>query len=171
MKRMGNKGQGAMEYLMTYGWAILVVMIVGVVLWQLGIFKIGQTSTTTSGWTKLAPLSSSIVYRSSPETFSAQFNNLNGVPIRIRDAGATEKISGVSCNTTLYVDTTAKASLPASPVTTGAGDTFTLNCTCPLANKNPQDTYNMEITVVYDSVLGATSTEHTETGTIQGPAE
>ena len=38
MKRTGKKGQGAMEYLMTYGWAILVVMIVGVVLWQLGIF-------------------------------------------------------------------------------------------------------------------------------------
>ena len=36
--KLKNKGQGAMEYLMTYGWAILVVMIVGVVLWQLGVF-------------------------------------------------------------------------------------------------------------------------------------
>jgi len=37
-KKMNKKGQGAMEYLMTYGWAILVVLIVGIVLWQLGIF-------------------------------------------------------------------------------------------------------------------------------------
>ena len=36
---MDRKGQGAMEYLMTYGWAILVVIIVGVVLWQMGIFN------------------------------------------------------------------------------------------------------------------------------------
>ena len=38
MKSLGKNAQGAMEYLMTYGWAILVVMIVGVVLWNIGIF-------------------------------------------------------------------------------------------------------------------------------------
>ena len=43
MKKIGYKGQGMMEYLITYGWAIMVVMIVGVVLWQLGVF--GDTST------------------------------------------------------------------------------------------------------------------------------
>jgi len=36
---MKKTGQGAMEYLMTYGWAILVVIIVGVVLWQMGLFN------------------------------------------------------------------------------------------------------------------------------------
>jgi uncharacterized protein (UPF0333 family) len=35
---MNNKGQGAMEYLMTYGWAILVVVIIGGVMWYLGFF-------------------------------------------------------------------------------------------------------------------------------------
>jgi hypothetical protein len=34
---MKTKGQGAMDYMMTYGWAILVVLIVGIVLWQLGV--------------------------------------------------------------------------------------------------------------------------------------
>jgi len=40
-----NKGQGAMEILLTYGWAILVVIIVGVVLWQMGIFNPGEYTT------------------------------------------------------------------------------------------------------------------------------
>jgi uncharacterized protein (UPF0333 family) len=40
--RMNSKGQGAMEYLMTYGWAILVVIIVGIVLWQSGVFGTGS---------------------------------------------------------------------------------------------------------------------------------
>jgi len=31
---------------MTYGWAILVVMIVGIVMWQLGIFNLGTGATT-----------------------------------------------------------------------------------------------------------------------------
>ena len=56
---MDRKGQGAMEYLMTYGWAILVVIIVGVVLWQMGIFnpsggtspgKLGFGSVESQDW-------------------------------------------------------------------------------------------------------------------------
>lgn len=43
MKIMNTRAQGAMEYLMTYSWAILVVMTVGIVMWQLGIFNIGGT--------------------------------------------------------------------------------------------------------------------------------
>ena len=31
------KGQTALEYLMTYGWAIIIVVIVGIVLWKLGV--------------------------------------------------------------------------------------------------------------------------------------
>jgi hypothetical protein len=38
-----RKGQTAMEYLMTYGWAILIIMIVVVVLFYLGVFNLGST--------------------------------------------------------------------------------------------------------------------------------
>jgi hypothetical protein len=34
-----RKGQGAMEYLMTYGWALLVIIIVGAALFALGILN------------------------------------------------------------------------------------------------------------------------------------
>ncbi len=42
-----RKGQSAMEYLMTYGWAIIIVIIVGVVLWKLNIFT--PSAPKTSG--------------------------------------------------------------------------------------------------------------------------
>ncbi len=48
--KISNKGQGAMEYLMTYGWAILVVMIVGVVLWQLGVFTGSGSTNKATGF-------------------------------------------------------------------------------------------------------------------------
>jgi hypothetical protein len=35
------KGQAAMEYLMTYGWAILIVIAVVVALYAMGVFRIG----------------------------------------------------------------------------------------------------------------------------------
>ena len=34
----GRKGQSAIEYLSTYGWALLAIVIVGAVLLQMGIF-------------------------------------------------------------------------------------------------------------------------------------
>src|SRR3989338_5866650 len=44
---MKKKGQAAMEYLMTYGWAILIVIIVAAALWALGVFN-------PSTWTQAA---------------------------------------------------------------------------------------------------------------------
>ena len=35
----GRKGQGAMEYLMTYGWALLVIVVVGAALFALGVLN------------------------------------------------------------------------------------------------------------------------------------
>ena len=36
---MARKGQGALEYLMTYGWALLIVVIVGAALYALGVLN------------------------------------------------------------------------------------------------------------------------------------
>ncbi|MGC8851253.1 MAG: hypothetical protein ACP5O3_03450 [Candidatus Micrarchaeia archaeon] len=34
-----RKGQSALEYLVTYGWAILVIVIIAAVLWYFGVFN------------------------------------------------------------------------------------------------------------------------------------
>lgn len=36
------KGQTAMEYLMTYGWAILIITVVIIALWSLGVFTLTE---------------------------------------------------------------------------------------------------------------------------------
>ncbi|HHQ45164.1 MAG TPA: hypothetical protein ENN13_03400 [Candidatus Altiarchaeales archaeon] len=62
-QHFGQKAQGAMEYLMTYGWAILVVMIVGVAMWRLGVFDLGGgASTTIHGFAKIKPVASATGY-------------------------------------------------------------------------------------------------------------
>jgi len=74
-----------MEYLMTYGWAILVVMIVGVVLWYLGVFSGGPGDVNTaSGFAKIKPLEPSIrYYRDTYDLFGSlytlRFTLVNGV--------------------------------------------------------------------------------------------
>ncbi|MEM3399386.1 MAG: hypothetical protein QXP42_00990 [Candidatus Micrarchaeia archaeon] len=49
-----KKGQGAFEYLMSYGWAILIVIVLGIVLWNLGVFN-PNTTPEASGFTILRP--------------------------------------------------------------------------------------------------------------------
>ncbi len=43
-----KKGQSALEYMMTYGWAILIIVIVAVILYSMGIFNPASSITTTS---------------------------------------------------------------------------------------------------------------------------
>ena len=40
---MRRKGQAAMEYLMTYGWAILIIIVVVGALFAMGVFKTRST--------------------------------------------------------------------------------------------------------------------------------
>lgn len=40
---MKNKAQAAMEYLMTYGWAILIIVVVVAALYAMGVFRTGTT--------------------------------------------------------------------------------------------------------------------------------
>ncbi len=54
------KAQSAMEYLMTYGWAILIISVVLASLFSLGVFNSGASLSTTclplAGYTCTSPL-------------------------------------------------------------------------------------------------------------------
>jgi len=91
---MQIRGQGAMEYLMTYGWAILVVMIIGVSLWKLGIFNLGgSVPPTASGFGAIKPMLSTCqagtpIWQAGPDIFfgfECQFINVAGTDIRLKD--------------------------------------------------------------------------------------
>jgi uncharacterized protein (UPF0333 family) len=52
-KPMNKKAQSALEYLLTYGWAILIVIIVGASLYALGVFNPGTfTGKRVTGFTQ-----------------------------------------------------------------------------------------------------------------------
>jgi uncharacterized protein (UPF0333 family) len=159
MKHLRNKGQGAMEYLMTYGWAILVVMIVGVVLWQLGVFSSGTKNTVTTGFAKMQPLGPSIAYKGT--NFTASFTNAIGTAIKLTGVTLNETIAGNStsnCTTTI-----ATQSIP-------AGGSFTVSSdNCP--EKLDGEAYDVLVRITYSATLGGISTEHVDTGHIKGVGE
>ena len=48
IKLSSKRSQSALEYMMTYGWAILIIVIVAVILYSMGIFNPSSSITTTS---------------------------------------------------------------------------------------------------------------------------
>ncbi len=45
---LDKRSQSALEYMMTYGWAILIIVIVAVILYSMGIFNPSSSVTTAS---------------------------------------------------------------------------------------------------------------------------
>jgi len=82
-----KKGQAALDFLMTYGWAIALVVIIAAVLFALGIFDVsnfvgskaaGFSGVAVSGW-KLSPAGN----------LSMKVSNQVGQPITINVVNAT----------------------------------------------------------------------------------
>jgi len=53
VNKMKNKGQTAMKYLMTYGWAILIVIVVVCALYAMGVFTEPEYKVTGDDAVKL----------------------------------------------------------------------------------------------------------------------
>jgi hypothetical protein len=170
---VNNRGQGAMEYLMTYGWAILVVMIVGVVLWQLGVFNVGQGNLVTTGFVKMQPLTPSIAYRNM--SYRSSFTNALGTTVKICNVTLTESISGTACpagSMTVSADGTATNNLTAGtyyPAIKAGGTFAVINPACP--KKADGEAYDLVVVIQYNATMGGITTQHTDTGHVKGQGE
>ena len=152
------RGQGALEYLMTYGWAILVVMAIGAIMWQLGIFDLANTTTSSSsGFPRLKPILPMVKMETSGD-FQGIFMNSAGNPIMI-NTPITANSREVSCTITH----------PAGEIVNA--EQFELNGTCPGVSGNMGDSFEINIIISYNMTFGVSSLTHTDKGKIIGPLE
>jgi len=91
-----RKGQAAMEYLMTYGWAILVILVVIGVLYWMGILnpKAPEACTFKAGF-------SCASYQLTPTTFSLKLGQATGKSIRVTDVGCSSADNIVAADGTV----------------------------------------------------------------------
>jgi hypothetical protein len=110
MRPVACRGQGAMEYLMTYGWAILVVVAVGISMWRLGVFNIGSSAAPTeSGFAVLKPLLPTCriedgIWGAGSRGFICQFVNGGGAPISPTQY-MTATVNGHTCQFNVISET------------------------------------------------------------------
>ncbi len=146
-----KKGQGAMEYLMTYGWAILVVLIVGIVLWKTGLF--GTSATGANGFNALTPDQWKITAGNNASEII--FHNVAGRTLKVNSINVTEE--GYPTATAVFT--------PSSGVI-GTGGTLTANYTTHACTSSTGST---KLSVAIDYTAGGIT--HTNTGTIYANCE
>ncbi len=132
---MAKKGQGALEYLMTYGWAILVIVIVVAALFALGILNPGTyVQENCRGLTYFQ-------WKDTKLTSTA-------LSIELINGQKDVTVTGVSFGGTALT-------LTSTAVT--AGKSFVLSPTGDPTTKNAGDTYSAEaLKISYDITGGIT---------------
>ncbi|MCL5011642.1 MAG: hypothetical protein M1594_01980 [Candidatus Marsarchaeota archaeon] len=144
---MMRKGQSALEYLVTYGWAILAIVIVAAILWYFGVFNPSRfTSSHQCGG----------------------FSDFQCLDYAVNAGGNTTIVLGNKLGTQINVTTieignsTANCSIvSASDISANGQVTGTcLSNTMPAANAG--NTYNVNVTFT-DMTSGLT---HSDSGFI-----
>lgn len=149
MKFANKKAQSAMEYLMTYGWAILIVIIVAAALYALGVFNPATfTGRTATGFQVLGAPTDWDLTTAGNLTLNLA-NNKMATAVTILNITAT--ISGAA-------STYNPTGLVLGPGLSGSR-TFLTTSTLTTGSS-----YSVKLAIVYN----AGGLDHTDTGTVTG---
>jgi len=154
------KGQTAIEYLMTYGWAILIILIVAGVLAYYGIFApAGFLGPSAKGFAQLTILSPWDLSSDVAGTLKFQVENRVGQEIIITGAKADTGTGGATTPCT-------NADLPQTVAAGGKYPTTGLaTYTCPgTAGGSTGSSYTISVEIDY--TFGGTALK--STGTLSG---
>ncbi|MEM4268126.1 MAG: hypothetical protein QXK37_04835 [Candidatus Woesearchaeota archaeon] len=99
-----RKGQGALEFLMTYGWAFLVILIMIGALAYFGVLNPGRflPDRCDFGANALCKKDQFVINNAATGTIVATLTNNLGTNIRVYGWTVTTDIPGITCNTVCF---------------------------------------------------------------------
>ena len=165
------KGQSALEYMMTYGWAILIIVIVAVILYSMGIFNPRASVTaSSSGFSPFA--ASAAICSASGLKVSFSVGGLpDGATAAILDNLTLSSPSGFSTSSGFPVTLKPAAGVDGDAfggaTTVSSGSSFTVNdstATCGTSGVP----FTASGALDYSVTTAAGSAVFTATGTIAG---
>ena len=139
---MRKKGQAAMEFLMTYGWAILAAIVVIGALGTYFYFKTGATDSAFIG-----PPLYAVASNIQPAQVNLDFKNNGADDLTI----ASVNVTGCGINST------------STALTSGSNSVFAVTCDPALTDG---DSFKGDVVVKYTKA--ASTIELTSTGTVSG---
>ncbi|RLJ03536.1 MAG: hypothetical protein DRP11_00355 [Candidatus Aenigmatarchaeota archaeon] len=132
----GSKGQTAMEYLMTYGWAILIILVVGGVLYYYGVFSpstlVGESKT---GFSKIDVVDWQ--WRASDDHLLIMLENRAGVDVNVTSIVVT------------YGTTTSTYTIPGGESISAGDRSSFIDATTTGIDFDSGDAYQIDVTINY----------------------
>jgi len=148
------KAQSAMEYLMTYGWAILIIAVVLGALFSLGVFSgsslLGTSCIATPGFLCQNPL------LSTSGTLTATIGQENGYTAYNAYFYVSPQSSGVG--TTGFPTTVSQCTSPTPGTNLVSGQTVTISCSTGLSSPTIGTSFSGYIWLNYSSTSGGPAT-------------
>lgn len=163
MFKQQKKGQAAMEFLMTYGWAILVVLAAIGALAYFGVLSPEKLVPERTTFTAPFPSSEAAVVSLSGKTVEVALTNNYGQTVTLLNTG--ENGTEDCTNPTLKVFNTTSSAYEDTSIDLRNGDTFLIQYTCAVFTGNVGDRFETELTFAYTTPSGLT---HTHSGTVSG---
>ncbi|VVB51359.1 Uncharacterised protein [uncultured archaeon] len=159
--RRNRRGQSAIEYTMTYGWAILVIIIAAVILWRSGLLEFSRDVQPGSrGFSQIRPLDWKL---SADGTLLITIENDAGSILVLPAGGVTASVLGGAASCT--------GSAPAadvSPFRPAAVQTVTLTgCGAPPGGTGTY--YRANVSILYSNP--GSGLNHQSVGILWGPLE
>jgi len=153
-----------MEYLMTYGWAILIVIIVAAALYALGVFNPATyTGARSTGFANIGqPATGDWKISAAAAENQFQLNLKNNLGSRLYFTAASVKIGATDCTGEDFNDATYDN---VANITIGSGGEFTVEANCGTLQSGNSYTASVELT--YDN-LDSGLTGFKEIGTLTG---
>ncbi|MDE1852063.1 MAG: hypothetical protein KGH69_05290, partial [Candidatus Micrarchaeota archaeon] len=134
---VAKKLQSAMEYLMTYGWAILIIAVVLGALYQLGIFGGNQSNLVSSCITNAGFLCDKPILNTSG-VLAVVFGQISSGPLTITNVACTRNAS-----TPLTTNSVS--------ITAPSGSTTILQFYCPLVSDSLGSTFSGYLWIIYNT--------------------
>jgi len=179
----GSRGQSAMEVITDYGWAMIAVFVVGVIIWNTGMLESDERNYTAYGFEAVKPQTASVQMSyqdGAAYGFTGLFMNLQGSNIVVRDVDVV--FEGATCRN-IFLDNnrgiqdmsqmTCISNVADLPVKKGEhflveAEICTKDCTGTW-DDTYYDTQKITVKITYETSLSGVRIQKTSMGEIQGP--
>ena len=147
-----RKAQASLEYLMTYGWAILIMTMAVIVLWQMGAFTPPTAPPGCTGFSQLRPLD----WKASSTDNNIYLTLLNDAGVKVRLDQVNVTVLNIKCSQ-ININREIRA-----------GESYPVNVTS-CAFPDYGNFYRADIVIVYTNL--ASDLNHNSIGECHGNVE
>jgi uncharacterized protein (UPF0333 family) len=166
---MNKKGQAAMEFLMTYGWAILVVLAAIAALAYFGVLSPSKILPERTTFSAPLPNVDTAEVDLATNSFEISFRNNVGVGITLPLTGNVTAATGTDCDNAVITGVYNGNPIAADTTVIPNGEGFLLTWDCDDSSLNPTEGSKFKLDAVnFDYTNQETGQTKKHTGSVDG---